>query len=532
MDDAVDRLRAAYDAVPYESHAFPQTAPGRLAAVAHLFGLTTPDVPTARVLEIGCSAGGNLIPFAAWHPEATVVGVDLSQVQIDQGRRRVQELGLSNLELRQGDIATMDLAELGPFDYIVCHGVYSWVPTAVQDAILAAVQTALAPEGIAYVSYNVYPGWKAKEIIRDAMILRGGERGTPQEKLSYGRGMIDFLEQVAPPESVLAKAVADFRAEGTSDRDYYVLHEQLETYNAPCYFLDFGRRAEPYRLAYLGDANVNLMFAVNYGDTVAEPLLKECGHSQVLVEQYLDFVINRTFRQSLLVHGDRGPQISYQIDRTRLADFHFAAWIPPRNGETVLDGSNQEYGEAGWNLFTPDPGVKAAVGALSAQWPWTMSRQDVLDAVHEQLGAAGVEPASDQEVKIDELLETLIIRGLANFRLEPMSAEEAGNPLRLDETTRRMADLVRTEQNPYIFNAWHEGVPLSAVDRQLVYLLDGTNDRDALIAETRSLLARDVIRFERDGRQLTSDDELAAAAAEYIDAMPLRLAQLKLWRLG
>ena len=99
------------------------------------------------MLEIGCSAGGNLIPFAASHPRARGVGIDLSQVQIDHGRRIVQELGLGNLELLQGDIATMDLPALGQFDYIICHGVYSWVPENVQQAILAAFERCCRPRG-------------------------------------------------------------------------------------------------------------------------------------------------------------------------------------------------------------------------------------------------------------------------------------------------------------------------------------------------------------------------------------------------
>ena len=141
--------------------------------------------------------------------------------------------------------------------------------------------------------------------------------------------MIDFLEEVAPADSVLARALADYRAESTHVRDYYVLHEQLETFNSPCYFLEFGKRAEPHRLAYLADAAAPDHVAVNYGEKVAVPLLKECGHSQILVEQYLDFVVNRTFRQSLLVHGERGPQISYNLDRSRFGRLHFAAWLPP-----------------------------------------------------------------------------------------------------------------------------------------------------------------------------------------------------------
>ena len=108
VDEAVDRLGADYDAAPYDSHAFPQSAPGQLAAIAYLFGLDAPEVSTARVLEIGCASGGNLIPFAAKHPEARAVGIDLSPVQIGEGRRRAQALGVGNLELVQGDIARME----------------------------------------------------------------------------------------------------------------------------------------------------------------------------------------------------------------------------------------------------------------------------------------------------------------------------------------------------------------------------------------------------------------------------------------
>ncbi|WP_326546053.1 class I SAM-dependent methyltransferase [Mycolicibacterium sp. ND9-15] len=528
MDDAVDRLRADYDAVPYESYAFPQTTPEHLAAVAHVFGLDTPAVSTARVLEIGCAAAGNLIPFAANHPHAHAVGIDLSRTQIDEGRRRTQALGLGNVELYRGDIAAMDLTALGQFDYIICHGVYSWVPENVQEAILRSFGDLLAPEGVAYISYNVYPGWKAKEIVRDAMLLRGGDRTHPAEKLSYARGMIDFLEQVAPADSVLARALADFRAERSHANDFYMLHEQLETVNAPCYFLDFGRRTEPYRLAYLADAEPQTMFARNYGEKVAVPLLKECGHSQVLVEQYLDFVANRTFRQSLLVRGKRGPQISYNLDRRRFDGLHFAAWLPPADTEPRLDDSQQEYGESPRNLFTRHPGVKAALRALNACWPWTLSRQQLLDEVDSELDRAGVAPASDQDERINDLLEALIIRGLVRYRLEPVAPGPTDSPLRLREPVRRMAELALKDGKPYAVNVWHEGVYVSPVDSYLLPLLDGSRDRDALVAELIRLARADIIRFERDGRRLSGEEELRDAAAEWFDTLPHRLAQMKL----
>jgi methyltransferase-like protein/SAM-dependent methyltransferase len=530
-DEAVYQLRADYDAAPYDSHAYPQSAPGQLAAIAYLFGLDSPNVSNARVLEIGCAAGGNLIPFAALHPQARVVGVDLSHVQIDEGRRRVQALGLGNLELLPGDIARMDLAALGQFDFIICHGVYSWVPEKVREAILCAFRELLAPEGVAYISYNVYPGWKAKEIVRDAMLLFGGGEGTPEEKVRYARGTIDFLEEVAPADSVLARALADYQAVAGNAGDYYLLHEELETVNAPCYFLEMVDRARAHGLAYLAEARPQVMFVGNYGSKVAETLLRECGHTQVLVEQCLDFIVNRTFRQSLLVHAERAPQIRYQLDRSRYGRLHFAARVPPADGETRMDDSRQQYGEPGGaTLFTHDPGIKAALDALNARWPWTLSRQELLDDVQARLGSAGIEATANSKARIDDLLEVLILQGQVRYRLDPVLPEPASTPHRLDEAARRMAELTRGDTEAFTFNLWHETLPLSPVDRHLLPLLDGTRDRGALAEAMLAIARQQQMPLERNGKRVSGAAELRDVLAEHIDAMPQRLAAMKLLR--
>ena len=485
--------------------------------------------PPRESLEIGCAAGGNLIPFAALHPQARLVGIDLSSVQVDQGRRRVEALGLTNLELLQGDVAAMDLAALGEFDFVVCHGVYSWVPEKVQEAILSACNTMMAPGGVAYVSYNVYPGWKSKEIVRDAMLLRGGDRATPDEKLNYAVGMINFLEEVAPADSVMAKALSDYRVIRSNVGDTYVLHEYLEPFNSPCYFLEFGRRTEPYRLTYLAEAHIHTMFAKNFGEKIAVPLLKECGHSQVLIEQYLDFFTNRTFRQTLLVHGERAPQISYNPDRTRIGHFHFAASLPPADGVSRLDNSAQQYGSA--VLTTQDPVVKAALDALNAHWPWTVSRPELLDLVHARLDAAHVEAAGDLEPRIDHLLELLILSGAARFRLDPVLPAPSRTPLRLSEAIRRMAELARVVGQTHIFNIWHETVWVSPGDLQLLPLLDGTRDRNALVEVLLSRARDGVVGFMRDGVQLSTEADLRASAEEHIDTLPQRLKEMKLIRV-
>ena len=521
LDEAVDRLRADYDETPYNSVSYPQSAPGQLAAVGYLFGLETPDVARARVLEIGCAAGGNLIPYAATHPDARVVGVDLSPAQIDQGRLMVDGLGLDNVELLAGDIARMDVAALGQFDFIIAHGVYSWVPAEVQDALLSAFRTLLAPQGVAYLSYNVYPGWKSKEIARDAMLLASGASATPEDKARDARAMVDFLEEVTEADGVLARVLAEFRAHSEGFGDSSLLHDELATFNAPCYFYEMVGRAGRHGLTFLAEARPEVMFPANFGPKVAEHLLEKCGGVQVLVEQYLDFVVNRTFRQSLLVHGERASQIRYDPDRSRIRRLHIAAWVPPVEGPTRIDNSRQEYREAdGATLFTNDPGIKAALDALSDRWPWTLSRQELVDAVHARLVSAGLHPSASLPDHVDDLMGVLILQGQARWRLDPVLPDAAPTPLRLDETARRMAELTRNRSDAWTFNLWHETHLLSPVDRHLLPLLDGSRDRSALVEDLAEIAREEPIGIERDG------------LAEYIDALPQHLAEMKLLRLS
>src|SRR5262245_28858455 len=120
----------AYDDVPYPSLPSRRTHPAHLAAIGRLRGLAPPPVRRCRVLELGCAAGGNLLPMAADLPDSTFVGVDVSARQVEAGQRALGQLGLTNIELRRLNLLEAG-DELGTFDYILCHGVYSWVPRPV-----------------------------------------------------------------------------------------------------------------------------------------------------------------------------------------------------------------------------------------------------------------------------------------------------------------------------------------------------------------------------------------------------------------
>jgi methyltransferase-like protein len=248
------------------------------------------------------------------------------------------------------------------------------------------------------------------------------------------------------------------------------------------------------------------------------------------MEQYLDFVVNRTFRQTLLVHGARVPQIRYQLDRNRWESVHFAARVPSADGVTRLDQTPQEYGVRGEStLVTDDPIVKAALEALKAHWPSTLTRQDLTDTVRARIRSAGVED-TELEKRIDDLLEYLIFRGQALYRLDPVAPQPPSSSAmpRLFEPTRRMAELTRGAAEATTFNRWHETVFPGPVDRYLLPLLDGTRDRDALVEALLAVAREGLIWFQRDGERVADEATLRDVLAEHVDALPERLAELKL----
>ncbi len=178
--------------------------------------------------------GGNLIAIAQINPGSRCVGVDANSNQIAEGWKTINELGLKNVRLRQLDILDID-ENFGEFDYIISHGVFSWVPARVQDKMLEICQQNLARNGVAYISYNTYPGWHVRGIVRDMMFYRGTQFSDMQARLEQAKSLVKFVAH-APnaaetPFRQLLQTEVDQLGRMT---DYYLHHEFLEEHNLRC----------------------------------------------------------------------------------------------------------------------------------------------------------------------------------------------------------------------------------------------------------------------------------------------------------
>ena len=319
-----DVQQTIYSELGYKSMPFPYTTPATLEAYAALVGISAPNPKTARVLELGATYGGNIISQALFNPEATFVGVELSQEQVEKGNEVIANAGLTNVSLIQSDIASIG-SEIGTFDYIITHGVYSWVDDGVKEALLRLINEHLAEDGIAYVSYNTYPGWHTMEEVRQLMMFSNRDKTqfNHKEKVLHGKTIGSIVgSQILKYDNLKernSKFLGALRSVMQKD-EYYVGHDHLEPNNDPVYFYQFNDHLAAHNLAYLCDADLTLSMVRSFDADIADTLDKLAPNDHVAQEQYLDFMLDTTFRKSIICKAKHAESVTYDMGNPELVN--------------------------------------------------------------------------------------------------------------------------------------------------------------------------------------------------------------------
>lgn len=319
-----DVQQTIYSELGYKSMPFPYTTPATLEAYAALVGVSAPNPKTARVLELGATYGGNIISQALFNPDATFVGIELSQEQVEKGNEVIANAGLTNVSLIQSDIASIG-SEIGTFDYIIAHGVYSWVDDGVKDALLRLIDEHLAEDGLAYVSYNTYPGWHTMEEVRQLMMFSNRDKAqfNHKEKVLHGKTIGSIVgSQILKYDNLKernSKFLGALRSVMQKD-EYYVGHDHLEPNNDPVYFYQFNDHLGAHNLAYLCDADLTLSMVRSFDADIADTLDKLALNDHVAQEQYLDFMLDTTFRKSIICKAKHAESVTYDMGNPELVN--------------------------------------------------------------------------------------------------------------------------------------------------------------------------------------------------------------------
>ncbi len=530
----------SYDVVPYPATVQTESHPDRLATLATLMGLTPPPVDHCRVLELGCSDGGNLLSLAYGLPDSEFVGVDSSAREVAAGQAEIAELGLKNITLLHRDIMEVG-PELGSFDYILAYGVYSWVPPTVQERILELCQQLLTPHGVALITYNTYPGWFMREPVRQMLLYLTQGTTDLRQRMAEARAKLAFLvdaaqatlEQYTSSATNRSAYAAILRHEQDliSERpDTYLMHEHLEEHNAPVYFHEFVERAGRHGLQYLAEAE-NVMSQLGHLPPDIRQMVQQLSSDPVQREQCLDFISNRSFRQTLLCH--QGLTLHRTFGPKQLTGLWVASPILPEGERPDLHSTAPaKFRDGHGNKLTAShPVAKAALMHLSEIWPQAIAFDALLETARRRLepGALPIYSAERLAHEVQGVGEML----LHGFMADMVELHVCPPPFQTQISERPMASLLARHQarsGRKVINLRHEGV---AVDDEVAYRLlpcvDGQHDRSALLDHLIGLV-RDgsLVAQAENGRPYQECENLEALLKAAVDQALRRLANAAL----
>ncbi len=494
-----------YDEVPYESYPYPTSGPDYLRTIGRLFGLDAPDVKTARVLDIGCADGGNIIPHAVKYPDGKFVGLDLSKVQIDIGRENIEKMNLQNIELKHMSIASVD-QDFGEFDYIICHGVISWVPDPIRDKILEIFSKHLSPKGIAYVSYNTLPGWNMIRTIRDMMLYHSRQFTDLEEKISQAKIVLSFInEALASSDNPYANMLKSETEKFANYTDDYLRHEYLEEDNRQFYFSEFMDEAHKYNLQYLSECSLFNMYVNNLPNQIAEKL---SGINEIVrTEQYMDFITNRRFRQTLLCHGN--VRIQRELSKSVIKDFALSSSVKlerPSGDVDLEDRTVMRFyldEDKKNSISSESPAMKAIMLTLAANRCNPLPFEEVVRQSNEKVKTA--EPGEIEEI-LEENGLMLLLRDFLDISLEPGNFSERN----LDRPKLFKVAFYQITQTSkqWVTSLRHERILINYFDRVAGSYMNGENTVPQIVEKLIDDAKNKEFVIEINGRIITEHEEL------------------------
>ena len=486
-----------YDETPWSGEACSSSHPDKLGAIARLFGLRPAPVARCRVLELGCAEGANLIPMAAVLPDSQFVGVDLSARQIASGQRDIAMQGLSNITLHTGDIT--EGVDRGTFDFVIAHGVFSWVTRPVQEGLLRTVRACLSAHGAAFISYSCLPGAYPRQALREMLLWQVRGEREPGVRVEKARRFAEFVAANASKRAPHAAALRRLVGELGGMSDASVLHDYLSAVHEPLTLSAFAARAEEHRLQYLGDAQFHTMFAEDLEPEVSATL-REGALDQVAFEQTLDFLAHRPFRTSLLCGAEH--QLDRALSWERLKGLHFSS----RARAERKDGLFMFRTRGGETFGTDSALVGNALEQLIRSWPRTLEFGPLCQSARAAVDGQSATP-EDREVLGRNLLAAFAANQVELGTFDRVISDGVAALPRASSSARAQA----ARGSPSATSLHHESVLLEPWQRALLPLLDGTRSRaDLLATMVATHLTADAAGLEAQLAELSANAFLVA----------------------
>ena len=485
-------------------YSFNYLSPEHFYTIGKFFGLNPPKIESARVLYVGLGASTAAINFASLYPQAKVVGLCDAKGLIEASTKQVKDLGINNIELKYISFADI-LDSVGEFDYIICNGVFSRVSKEQQLKILQVMKKSLTKNGIAHVGYNTLPGWNIVKTFRDMMRYHASIFEKNEDKLVQAELFVKFmLDSFAEEKSPYARFLRDEARILQSTDMGYVWNEYLSEESSQFYFSDFMDLANDAGLSYLGDTHLPSMYTGNLPAKAFEQL--EAIDDIVRTEQYMDFITNRRFRNTLLCHDNLN--IDRSVSEDVVDGLFISVNMAPEIAMDKIDFTDEKtivnfiFQPHNLLFSTSSPLVKALAYAFNQSQFKFLTLEEIKKFVASKCTKMSPQDI-DKSVK-SSLLE-MIIKGVAIIRaVKPKIAESISAFPEIGKLALSQA----TSDMPYITNQLNDTIPVNIIYKSVMKYLDGKNDLNQ-IAEIiyKDYLSTDKFKLSAEGEVITDKEQ-------------------------
>jgi len=505
-----------YDEVPYESYSYPASHPDHIMTIGKLFGMVPAKLEQTRILELGCAAGGNLIPHAINNPNAKFVGVDLSKIEIEEANKHSAQLGLKNIEFYNCSIVDVN-DNFGKFDYIICHGVISWVPEFVRVKIFEICKKNLNEHGIAYISYNTLPGWNMIRTIRDMMLYHSSMFANVEEKITQARMLLEFikdsLENSNSPYASILKTESALLAK---QADWYVYHDHLEEHNKPYYFYEFMAEAKKYNLQYLSDCSIATMYLGNMPTKTAEKLQKI--NDIVKTEQYMDFITNRRFRATLLCHDS--IRLNRRLNNEDLIKYNMILNNIPEKALKNVDLNNSKdilnffyNGNKDSKISTSSVYMKAIMYTFSENINNPINLHTLLSIANKKL-KLNDNNLIELKKEFSNNIMSLFLQGYLNITLQT-----SRDKVNFDKPKIAPYSYYQICNTPkkWVTNLMHEVIMLNVFEKIAFKYMNGKNDKNQLLEYIMQHISNGDLILNKEDKKIEDLKEIRKEMLKFLD---------------
>ncbi len=509
----------SYDTMPYPSKFFLQTHPDQLAAIANIHGLTPKAPQKCRVLELGCGNGSNLISHAYNLKDSVFVGVDISAKHIDNAKASAKELKLTNMEFYEADLMEMTTEDFGKFDYIIAHGLISWIPDFVIDRVFSIYSEMLEPQGVGYISYNVYPGCHYRDMVSNIMRFHTRNTEEPLEKVQNAISFLSFLTENVTDKEIYQPILRHELERHFKHEASDIFHDDLSDCYAPMYFNEFAKKLDTNELQFLSEAELH---ASSMGDFSPE-VLEVIDQSKNIVEreQYMDFFRGRIFRQTLVCRKD--IEINRQPKPLDIEKFLLAAPVKPQSDNIKLTERKavRFVGDKGFGLEIDHPLTKACLVHLGEIWGRAIPLKELLQVARQNLESQGYKTESwDNEFNITRDIFLKILMGTDLLHLHVFASDAN----QIASETPELNNLARWQighaNNVTTLFGLNIGVD-DVVSKHLLYLLNGKRNRKEITDKMRD--------FIKTNEDVENKNRLLESLDEWLESNLLQLGKLGLF---